>query len=290
MTIHKIEKIVTFSLRYKGSNQFEKWLRFIIFPYQHCYKNISKQCVHSGILRQSKISVTWKELRSWGVWVLCLIFHCRQTDIQLVPPISISYDIKTSHELWTSHLINGDPNYPTIKTIPPPPLHTVLLGPINHVFSALEKNSPKSSKQFPNPISRNQNTIAVILKEINVELFWDLFTHWRYQTKEVLLAINKQILPCNYSKIIYDFWSVWFELIDEFDDISTTPKTHILLDPLEDDFNLRITTLIKDIYELYENIHQFLNKILMKSFYFVKAISNPSHSSWGLLDTSTTYR
>ena len=98
------------------------------------------------------------------------------------------------------------------------------------------------------------------------------------------LSINR------YSPAIYDFLSVWFELIDEFDDISTTPKTHILLDPLEDDFNLIITTLMKDIYELYENMHQFLNKILMKSFYFVKDISNPSHGSWGLLDTSTTYR
>ena len=52
-----------------------------------------------------------------------------------------------------------------------------------------------------------------------------------------------------------------FELINEFNDITTTPRTHILLYPLEDYFDLSNTTLIKDIYELYENMHQFLNKI-----------------------------
>ena len=40
-------------------------------------------------------------------------------------------------------LINGDPDCPIIKIIPPPPLHTVLLGPVNHIFKEFEKRYPK---------------------------------------------------------------------------------------------------------------------------------------------------
>ena len=36
-------------------------------------------------------------------------------------------------------LINGIEDDPIIKTIPPPPLHTILLGPVNHVFKELLK-------------------------------------------------------------------------------------------------------------------------------------------------------
>ena len=41
-------------------------------------------------------------------------------------------------------LINGDDEDPTIKTIPP--LHTVLLGPVNHSFKQLLKRYPKVLK------------------------------------------------------------------------------------------------------------------------------------------------
>ena len=72
------------------------------------------------------------------------------------------------------------------------------------------------------------------------------------------------------------FRTSWYNLTDEYD-ISTTPKVHILLDHLEDYFDLSNITLIKTTDELCENMHQFLNRRLMKSFYFVKDISNPNH-------------
>ena len=36
-------------------------------------------------------------------------------------------------------LMNGDQDEPIIKTVPPPPLHTLLLGPVNHIFKELRK-------------------------------------------------------------------------------------------------------------------------------------------------------
>ena len=75
-------------------------------------------------------------------------------------------------------------------------------------------------------------------------------------------------------------------------DTYTTPKVHILLDHLEDCFDLSNVTLIKTTDELCENMHQFLNRRLMTSFYYVKNISNPNHGKrmyivhcTGLLDT-----
>ena len=43
-------------------------------------------------------------------------------------------------------LINGDPDDPIILTVPPPPLHTILLGPVNHVFKELMKRHKKILK------------------------------------------------------------------------------------------------------------------------------------------------
>ena len=40
-------------------------------------------------------------------------------------------------------LIKGDDEDPIIKTIPPPPIHTMLLGPVNHLFKQLLKRHPK---------------------------------------------------------------------------------------------------------------------------------------------------
>ena len=43
-------------------------------------------------------------------------------------------------------LLGGDKDKPIINYIPPPPLHTILLGPVNHVVRELEKRYPKILK------------------------------------------------------------------------------------------------------------------------------------------------
>lgn len=94
--------------------------------------------------------------------------------------------------------------------------------------------------------------------------------------KELHKMCNKQLLPHDYQEVIDKFRSAWYNLTEEWD-ISTTPKIHILLDHLEDYFDLTNMTLIKVTDELCENMHQFVSKRLMKSFYYVKDVSNPNH-------------
>jgi hypothetical protein len=60
--------------------------------------------------------------------------------------------------------------------------------------------------------------------------------------------------------------------------ISTTPKIQILIDQL-DYFDLTNVILLKLSDELYENIHQYRAKILAKSMYFVKDVSNHNNGA-----------
>ena len=43
-------------------------------------------------------------------------------------------------------LIDRNSEDPIIKVIPPPPLHTILLGPVYHIFKELKKRFPKILK------------------------------------------------------------------------------------------------------------------------------------------------
>ena len=52
---------------------------------------------------------------------------------------------------------------------------------------------------------------------------------------------------------------------------------HILLDHLEDYFDLSNVTLIKTTDELGKNIYHYFNRRLMKSVYYLKEIANPNH-------------
>ena len=185
-------------------------------------------------------------------------------------------------------ILGGNQDDPVIKTIPPPPLHTVLLGPVNHVIKQLNRRFSKILKNISNlHIQRAKyhgkqfegNQCRSILKHIENLGIPDCFSEF----KDVLIAIrdlhqlcNEQLLPSNYHKVIDQFRKAWYKLTDEYD-ISTPPKIHILLDHLEDYFDLTDITLIKTTDELCEHMHQYLNKMLLRSFYYVKDISNPSH-------------
>ena len=76
--------------------------------------------------------------------------------------------------------------------------------------------------------------------------------------KDVFLALrklyflcNKELLPCNYQKMIDDFRSAWLNLKDMFSGF-TIPKLHILTDHLEDYFQMTDAILIKTSDELFE--------------------------------------
>ena len=72
-------------------------------------------------------------------------------------------------------ILDGDPDDPLYLTIPPPPLHTILLGPVNHVFKELRKRHPVIMKTIKTFMFSNQSTKERILKVINVEQFLNLF-------------------------------------------------------------------------------------------------------------------
>ena len=69
-------------------------------------------------------------------------------------------------------LINGDENDPILKTVPPPPLHTILLGPVNHVFKELSRRYPKILKTIHNlRIQRSKYHGRNFEGKKNVEIF-----------------------------------------------------------------------------------------------------------------------
>ena len=185
-------------------------------------------------------------------------------------------------------LVNANPDDPIIKTIPPPALHTILLGPVNHVFKELQKRYPKILKKISKlHIQRSKyhgrnfegNQCRSLLKKIEELDIPDCFQEFKdvfIEIRNLHYLCNQQVLSSNYQKVIDDFRSSWYKLTDEYN-ISTTPKIHILLDHLEDYFDESNMTLIKATDELVENMHQFLAKRLSRSLYLVKNVSNPAH-------------
>ena len=187
-------------------------------------------------------------------------------------------------------LLGGDKDKPIINMIPPPPLHTILLGPVNHVLKELEQRYPKILKTLSKlHIQRSKyhgrsfegNQCRAILKKVHLLEIPPVLVEF----KDVLLSIdqlyqlcNSQLLSSNYHKTIDNFRSAWYKLVDEYN-ISTTPKEHILLDHLEDYFENCNVTLIKTSDELTENMHQVMNRRMMRSFYYVKDVSNPAHGA-----------
>ena len=99
-------------------------------------------------------------------------------------------------------LINGAPNDPIIKIVHPPPLHTVLLGPVNHIYKELQNRFP----EIDNTISKMNiqkssyhgqnfegNQCRAILKNIKSLEIPNEFLEFQ----EVFLALRKLHYLCN---------------------------------------------------------------------------------------------
>ena len=111
------------------------------------------------------------------------------------------------------------------------------------------------------------------IEKLNIPQEFTNFKELLLRIKDLHQLCNSQLLPSNYHKVIDDFRAAWFAVSDNFG-VSTTPKIHILNDHLEDYFDETNVTLIKCTDELTEHMHQFLNKVLMRSFYLVNETSN----------------
>ena len=60
----------------------------------------------------------------------------------------------------------------------------------------------------------------------------------------------------------------------KYRNVSTTQKNYILIDDLEDYYDLANVTLRKVTDELIENMHKFFAGRLVKSMYYIKEESN----------------
>lgn len=182
---------------------------------------------------------------------------------------------------------SNDPDTPILYQIPPPPLHTILLGPVNHIIESLAKKYPgivkvleklhiQKAKYHGKKFEGNQ--CRKILNNINkLKIPHDLVEY-----KNVLVSLrnlhrmcNSEVLPSNYTETLDKFSSSWSKLKSKTN-ISTTPKIHILLHHLEDYFDETELTLLKTSDELVESMHQHVFKRMMKG-YNVKDINSPKH-------------
>ena len=123
------------------------------------------------------------------------------------------------------------------------------------------------------------NQCRKLLKNIDLLNIPEAFIEFKIvfqKIKDIHYLCNQELLSHDYQQVIDDFRSAWYKLTDEYD-ISTTPKIHIILNHLEDYFDLTDMTLRKVSDELCENMHQFLGRRLLRSLYYVKDVRNPNH-------------
>ena len=129
----------------------------------------------------------------------------------------------------------NDPDTPILYVIPPPPLHLVLLEPVNHIISHLKLEFPELVNILQNlHIQRSKyhgknfegNQCRKILNNINK---LNIPNHLR-EYKDTLICLkalqivcNSQFLPHNYIEVLDKFSSSWSNLKNKFN-ISTTPK------------------------------------------------------------------
>ena len=105
--------------------------------------------------------------------------------------------------------------------------------------------------------------------------------------RKLNFMVAQETLPKNYSHVISHFANSWYVLCDKFN-LSTTVKCHIILDHLEEYYNETGLSLVKTSDQLIENMHQYFNKVMTRSNYFIKhpklsktwAISTPCYETF----------
>ena len=88
--------------------------------------------------------------------------------------------------------------------------------------------------------------------------------------------VGQEILPADYTAVINSFSNAWFWLADKFF-ISTTPKLHVIIDHLNDNYMETKLSLVKTAHYLIEHKHHYTHKRMVTSNYQVKDIENPKH-------------
>ena len=105
---------------------------------------------------------------------------------------------------------SDDPDTSVLFKIPPPPLHTILLGPVNHIIDNLKKNHPRLEKILEKlNIQKAKyhgqkfegNQCRKILQNINkLKIPYDLHAY-----KTVLTSLRDLHKVCNQELLSYNF-------------------------------------------------------------------------------------
>ena len=117
-----------------------------------------------------------------------------------------------------------DENTPILYQIPPPPLHTILLGPVNHIVQHLLIHYPNLvnilhdlsiQKANYHGKSFEGNQCKLILRNIeklNIPNNLIEFKNVLLKLKNLHFVCNSEILPCSYTKVIDKFTSASLKL------------------------------------------------------------------------------
>ena len=94
--------------------------------------------------------------------------------------------------------------------------------------------------------------------------------------KNLVELCYKEVLPENYTEVIHELKCAYEILVIKFN-VSVSNKFHIIFHHLKDYFDKTGLSLVNTSDELIENMHQYVEKRMVKSGYKVKDILNPLH-------------
>jgi len=242
-------------------------------PYGHCYRN------------------------TWGIWMKGI----NRTIATLIKDFNdwkasrTNRDkLKEYHNVEFSPLINTEnKGTAVIAIVPPPPLHTIKLGPVNHLWVLLRKLCPLQVLEFEgmmhlyledyhggcyegnqcSKILRNADKLKEMLPEKFKEFAVCLKT-----LHEVDVAVSGRILKDNYKEAIEAFSKSWMVLFHKFG-LSVTNKVHIIMAYVEEYCSATGRSLGRTSDQCIESIHQAVNARFEKSNYIVKDIRNPAFAT-----------
>ena len=160
----------------------------------------------------------------------------------------------------------------TLTLTPPPPLHVIKLGPVNHLWKGLSKQhnmeqiegilrltkSDKQKKAFQGPecdiILRNLDFIESSLPE-RLHTFVDALR----QVALVYQVSTANTVVSNHKEIMQTFKLTWMTLMENFG-ITMPLKVHIIVDHLSDYFELENQTLRDTNDQFIEACHAKVRK------------------------------
>jgi len=198
--------------------------------------------------------------------------------------------LKEYHNVEFSPLINTEnKGTAVIAIVPPPPLHTIKLGPVNHLWVLLRKLCPLQVQEFEGMMHlyledyHGGNQCSKILRNADKlkEMLPEKFKEFAVCLKtlhEVDVAVSGRILKDNYKEAIEAFSKSWMVLFHKFG-LSVTNKVHIIMAYVEEYCSATGRSLGRTSDQCIESIHQAVNARFEKSNYIVKDIRNPAFAT-----------